>query len=175
MVGGQPLRDPKAKTDRITHQGLDRAAGVDRDRVLRAHLVGGAIHSLTVDLDVSVGDELSSLCTGAGESEALHDIVQASLELAHQLVTGCLGLTAAGVEVAPQLTGLNTIEPLQLLFLFELRQVVGITLAATTGLARAPLLPRRVGPARLAALAGDLAGALEAELHPGAPGALLNR
>ena len=142
LVGGQPFGDTKPKADRIADERLDGAAGLDRDRVAGPDLIRGAVHPLTVDQDMAVAHELSSLGARAGEPQAVDDVVQALLELAQQLLTGCLRPAAAGVEVAGQLPGGDAVEPLNLLLLSQLKQVIGIALAAAPLLPRAALLPR---------------------------------
>src|SRR4030088_2265446 len=107
-----------------------------------------------------VADELSSLRTGAGEPQAIDDVVQALLELTEEFLARRLRPPAAGIEIARELPGRDAIEPLDLLLLSQLEQVVGITLAAPALLSGAALLPGRIGAADTAALARDLAGSL---------------
>src|SRR4029077_17140288 len=80
-----------------------------------------------------------------------------------------------GIEIALELAGRDAVEMLDFLLLSELRQVVGIALAAATLLPGAPLLPGRKRPPGVAALAGDLAGSFEPEFDAGSPGELLER
>src|SRR5438132_7928292 len=121
-----------------------------------------------------VADELSSLRTGAGEPQAIDDVVQALLELTQEFLAGRLRPAAAGIEIACQLPSRDAIEPLDLLLLSQLEQVVGITLASPALLSGAALLPGRIGAANTAALARDLAGSLQTEFDPGATGEFLN-
>jgi len=110
--------------------------------------------------------ELSSLGTRAGESQTVDDVVEALLELAQQFLTGGLRPATAGIEVARQLSGGDPVEPLHFLLLSQLEEVVGIPLAAAA-LLGAALLARRVRTADAAALARNLAGALQAEFDAG--------
>src|SRR6266566_5596904 len=111
--------------------------------------------------------ELSSLGTRAGESQTVDDVVEALLELAQQFLTGGLRPATAGIEVARQLSGGDPVEPLHFLLLSQLEEVVGLPLAAAARLPGAALLARRVGAADAAALACNLARALEAEFDAG--------
>src|ERR1700694_5181428 len=120
-----------------------------------------------------MADELSSLRTSAGESQAVDDVVQALFELAQQFLAGCPAPAAAGIEVAGELPGRDAVEPLDLLLLSQLEEVVGIPLAAAA-LPGAALLPRRVGAADTAALAPSLAGPFQAEFDTGPAGEFFN-
>src|SRR2546423_14549656 len=104
-------------------------------------------------------DELSGLGAGAGESQTIDDVIEALLQLAQQFLTGCLRAAAAGVEVARQFPGGDSVEPLHFLLLSQLEEVVGLPLAAAARLPGAALLARRGG--------GGGAGALSR--HPGRP------
>src|SRR5436853_478860 len=104
LIGGQPTGHPKAEAGCITHERLDRTAGLDRDRLLGPHLVCGTVYALSADLDVSMDDELPSLGAGAREPQTIDDVIQTSLELTQQLFPGRLRAAPAGVEVAPQLS-----------------------------------------------------------------------
>src|SRR5256885_15861561 len=92
-------------------------------------------------------DELSSLGASAGESQTIDDVVEALLELAQQFLTGCLRAATAGVEVARQLPGGDPAQPLHFLLLSQLKEAVGLPLAAAARLPGPALLARRVGSA----------------------------
>src|SRR3989441_3724045 len=158
LIGGEPFGNTETKTDRFADTRLDATAGLDRDRLARPNLIGGAVDPLAVDQDVAMAYELSSLGARAGEAQAVDDVILAQFELAQQFLTRCLRPTAAGIEVARQLPGGDPVEPLHLLLLSQLEEVVGIALAAAPLLPGAALLPRRVGAADAAALARNLAG-----------------
>src|SRR2546426_10626238 len=167
LIGGEPFGNTETKTDRFADTRLDATAGLDRDRLARPNLIGGAVDPLAVDEDVAMADELSSLGARAGEAQAVDDVIQAQFELTQQFLTRCLGPPAAGIEVARQLPGGDPVKPLHLLLFSQLEEIVGIALAAAPLLPGAALLPRRIGTADAAALARNLAGPLQAEFDTG--------
>src|SRR5437870_12420947 len=118
--------------------------------------------------------ELSSLGTRAGESQTVDDVVEARLELAQQFLTGGLRPATAGIEIARQLSGGDPVEPLHFLLLSQLKEIVGIPLAAAA-LLGAALLARRVRTADAAALARNLAGPLQAEFDAGTAREVVDR
>src|SRR5699024_3221279 len=59
---------------------------VHLNRLCCRHAEGGAVHALSVDRDVTVDDELTGLCHGAGEAGTQHEGVETRFEeLAHGL------------------------------------------------------------------------------------------
>src|ERR1700737_4760096 len=175
LIRCQPIGDVETEADGIPDQGLDRAAGLDRDGVARPYLIGWTVGTPAIDQDMAVRHELTGLGPRAAEAQPVDDVVEALFELAQQLLPGCLRSAAAGIEIALELAGRHAAEPLDLLLLFELDQVVRVTLAGAALLSGAALLPRRKRPPGLAALAGDLAGPLEPEFDAGSPGEFFER
>ena len=167
LISLEPGRHDEPETDRVPNQWLDRPARLDGDGVTGPELVRGTVDPPAIHGHVTVAHELPRLGSGPGESKPVDGVVEAKLELAQQRFPSCLRLPAAGLDVAPELPGGHPVEPLQLLLLFELQQVVRIALPAAA-LLQPALLARRIWPPDAAALAGNLAGALEAELDAGA-------
>jgi hypothetical protein len=62
--------------------------GRQRDDVALAAAVAGDVDALAVDLDQAVVDELAGLRAGGRPAGAVHDVVEALLEHAQQVLAG---------------------------------------------------------------------------------------
>jgi len=107
-------------------EGREAAASLShRDGVPGAHPVGGDVHAAVVDGEVAMADELTRLGSGAGESQAPDDVVEATLEELEESLSGDAGATCGFGEVAAELTLEQAVDSTELLLFAELEAVVG--------------------------------------------------
>src|SRR5205807_355302 len=104
----------------------------DSDGLARTHLDGGHVHAASVDLDVTVRNELAGLALREREPEPEHDGVRARLELAEQLLAGDADLALGAREVAPELALADPVDGSQFLLLHQTHLVLGEALATAT-------------------------------------------
>jgi len=91
----------------------------------RAHLERAAVYFLAVDPNVAVGDELLRAEDGRGEAEAIHDVVEAALELLEEELRGvALREKSLSVGVNELLLADHAIDGLEFLSLLHLHAEV---------------------------------------------------
>jgi len=124
--------------------------GRQRDDLALADAVARDVDPLAVDLDEAVAHELAGLRTGARPAGAVHDVVEALLEQAEQVLTRGTLLTHGLFVGVAELALEDAVDVLRLLLLLQLGEV----LAAGVATAGAPVGAGREGTAleRLAAL-----------------------
>ena len=108
----------------------EHAAGLvaEPDDVALADAVARDVDPAAVDLDVAVADELAGLGPGGRPAGAVHDVVEALLAVAEQvLARHALAAVGLVVEVAELLLG-EAVGEAGLLLLLELQQVLADTL-----------------------------------------------
>ena len=116
--------------------------GRQRDDVVLAHDVRRDRHTLAVDQHVAVAHELTRLAAARRERGAEHDVVEAQLEQAQQVLTGDAGLLVRlGVDELELLLE-QAVDTTALLLLAQLEQVLAVadaTAAVLAGRVRTPL------------------------------------
>src|SRR3954451_10460383 len=160
MVGLQPGRHSRRELRRVPHHIGAGAVGLDRDHVVRLHLVRGNVNTAAVHRPVAMADQLPGLAAGCREAEADQDVVQAALEEAQQVLARNTLLPARPVVVSRDLLLEHLVVALGLLLLAQLRPVLGLAHPASA------VLARRIGAALDAALVAEAARALQEELLP---------
>src|SRR4029077_15148765 len=158
VVGLQPGRHGRDELGRFANRFGRRRAGLDRDHVLGAHLVGGDVDTAPVHQPVPVADQLPGLTPRGSEAEPHEDVVEAGLEQAQKVLAGDAVLARGLVVVGAELALKHLVVAARLLLLAQLHAVLGLTHAT------AAVIAGRVGAALNAALVGEAALALEEEL-----------
>src|SRR4029079_4500992 len=74
VVGLEPRGHRSGQVGGVADDLLGRAARLERDDVVGAHLVAGDVHAAAVDLEVTVADGLGGLGRGGGEAEPVDDV-----------------------------------------------------------------------------------------------------
>src|SRR6202165_2727860 len=103
---------------------------LDRDHIADAHGIGGDVDEPAVDGDVSMGDELPGIAPRGGEADPVDNVVQPRLQEAEQVEAGDAGHLRRAVEVEPELTLEQKVDPARALLGPQLDPIVG-HLAAT--------------------------------------------
>lgn len=103
---------------------------LDGDDIARFDEVGGDVHSLAVDGDVTVVDELTSHGPGLAEAETVDDIVEPALEQDEHILTRDAAHPGRLLVIASELLFKHAVDELDFLFLFELQGVVALLLPA---------------------------------------------
>ena len=108
-----------------------------RDDLALADAVAGDVDALAVDVDEAVVDELAGLRAGGGPAGAVHDVVEALLEQAQQVLTR-RALEAHGLFVGvAELALEHAVDVLRLLLLLQLGEVLAAGVAAAGAAVRA--------------------------------------
>jgi hypothetical protein len=110
-------------------------------------------------VEVPVPDELTCLCTRRGEAEAVHDVVETSLEHPQQLLARDARAARGLLVVAAELLLEEPVVAARLLLLAQLQQVLALLDAA------AAVLTRRIRATLDRALLGETPLALQEQLH----------
>src|SRR5919204_2252193 len=88
MVGLQPRRNRSGEIGGVAHDLLGRRTRRQRDDVVRLDLVTGNVDAATVDMEVTVADELARLRTRSCEPEPVDDVVETCLQHPQQVLAG---------------------------------------------------------------------------------------
>ena len=104
----------------------------DADLVALANAVARDVDALAVDLDVSVVHELTSLWASCCPTGAVHDVVEAKLEVAKHVLTGNAGAALRLIVDVAELTLTEAVRETSLLLLLKLEQVFADVAAATS-------------------------------------------
>src|SRR5215467_1179882 len=120
--------------------------------------VGGDVHLLAVDQDVAVADQLPRHVPALGEAGPVDDVVQPALQDLEHDFTGLAALAGGLFVVVAELPLQHAVDPLGLLLLADLEQVLALLGPV------APVLARRVGPDLNGALGRVALGALQEQL-----------
>src|SRR5262249_20277277 len=127
LIGGQlqPRRNAAAagRFDGLTDLTVLATLFANLDDIALAHLVRGDIDLLSVDLDVSMPDQLPPLSARRCESERIDDVVEAQLELPEQIVAGDAVLFSGPSEVQTELPFQQAVNALHFLLFAKLQTI----------------------------------------------------
>src|ERR1051326_8056973 len=138
---------------------------VDCHSIAPFDLGGRNIRSAPIQRHVAVHHQLSRLPARVCESNAVHDVIEAHLQQAQQVLTGHAWLPLGGDEVLVELALQDAVDVASLLFLFQLE--TEFALLATAAIARRRAWRRRA-PFD-SALGREAAFALQEKLHSLSP------
>ena len=136
MVGLEPVGNRRGEVGGAAHRGLTGCTGAQRDDVVGADLVRGDVDPATIDMEVAVAHQLTSLGTRRGEAETVDDVVEAHLKQAEELLAGDALATRRLLVVIAELLLEDAVVAARLLLLAQLQQVLGLLDAAAAMLAR---------------------------------------
>ena len=159
-IHGQPLGQDAGTA--FTHglEQVDVAAGsANRDHVTLLNDIGGDVHTLAVDQEVAMVDQLAGLGAGSSHACAVHHVIQPALQKLEQVFAGNPLHGGGAVIGAFKLRFKNAISTARLLLLTKLRAI--LTHFTLTGLA---MLAGRCGPFAYRAFLGEALFTLEEEL-----------
>ena len=159
MVGLQPRGDGGDEIGRVADRLRCRRARRHRDDVVGTNLVARDVDAAAVHLEVAVAHELARLRARRREAEAVHDVVEARLEHAQELLAGDAGAPRRLLVVRAELLLEQAVVAARLLLLAQLQEVLALLDAA------AAVLTRRIRAALDRALLGQAALALQEELQ----------
>ena len=121
----QPARN--GTVAKVIHGILERQhlqrLGAHVDDVVLGHTVARDGHLLVVDQEVSVANQLAGLAAGAGQTGAVHNVVEARLKNLQEVLTCLAGTTVSFFVVATELTLENAVGVAGLLLFLELNEV----------------------------------------------------
>ena len=111
---------------------------LEGDHIVDLAEVGRDVDLLAIDEDVSVVDELTGTCAGAGESDAIDEVVQAGFEDAEEGESGDGRLFLGDQEETTELTLVKAVVEAEFLLFSKLSAVFGwFSFAVLSVLARA--------------------------------------
>src|SRR6266852_2100053 len=135
FVEAQPGHDRALlpRVESILDAGDLLARVLDRDHIADAHGVRGDVDETAVDGDVAVGDELAGITPRCGKANPVDDVIQPCLQEAEQVEAGDAGHLRRAVEVEPELTLEQEVDPARALLGPQLDPIVGHLAAADLG------------------------------------------
>ena len=107
--------------------------GANSHKIAGAYAEGRDVYATAIDLDVAMGNDLTSFLAGLSEAKTEYNVVETRLEDAHKVFTGNAGHSLSALEVTTELLLQNAVDELRLLLFTELHAVFGF-LATTLGL-----------------------------------------
>src|SRR6478752_6587179 len=132
--GTRGTDSPERLASQLDREGLDRLLA-DRDDVVLLDAVRGHVDAHAVDLEVTVGHELTGVTTRAGQARTVDDVVQTGLEDLEQVLTGLAGAAGRLLVVPDELLLHDAVGEAGALLLLELGEVLLLLDPATAVLA----------------------------------------